>query len=179
MTLAADKVRTAPVVTKVVCRVEDNSTFSLVGSPIFTPPIKINTDNTWEVALPTATNPIIDDSDATTAKFQLYVPRATGSPTTTDVPVVIMGYIPRGNEYGGTEAMFTSSGLKIWNGTQTDKELMYTTVSGSADRIVSVDLGFPKSVLAGLKVKVAVFYRDGSWVWKSLTTPDTEWDSTK
>jgi hypothetical protein len=181
----ADKTRTASVITKVTCWVQDSSTFIQRPETVkSTPSIKINIDGTWEIAQPTKDNPIMDVSDSTSAKIQLYVPLPTSTSSTIEVPVVLMGYVPRTPSWLWdddirTELMLTGAGWKFWTGKETDAELLYTRVSNTQpNRILDIDLLFPKTTYATLKAKIAVFYKDGE-TWKNLTTPETEWDSTK
>jgi hypothetical protein len=172
--------------TTISCSVYDSGTGQQIsGSVKNTPPIKVNTDGTWEIAQPTANDPLMDVSDTTSARFQLYVPTSTSG----GVPVVVMGYVPRipsflWDEEMRTEVMFKGpQSFVVWTGTQIESDLLYTTVpSTHPTRILDVDLGFSKSQLASLKAKVMVFYKDGG-TWKTLTpsgsTTPAEWDSTK
>lgn len=147
----------------------------------------------WELAQPTAANPILDVTDDVTAatpappvKLQLYIPKAADN---SDVKVVLMGYVPLTPSFlwddnVRAEVFLTNSASpvwKTWEDQQNATDVVYTTVSNSsASRVLDVSLLFPKSDLKNLRAKLAMFYTTtaaatNSGTWVKL---NAEWDST-
>lgn len=170
--------RQQEIVTRVTCWTLDMQAEDASFRQSTTPPIRIKTDGTWELALPTAEAPILDDPTGETAKFQLYVPRSGG----VELPVVVMLYVPLdatgdAAQFRGASAFVvnTPDRFVIYNGTQNDNDLILARVADNApSRVIEVDTGVSRNDLRSLQVRAHVFYRDLGW-WTRLTNDSNQW----
>lgn len=178
---------TAPVTTKINCYSASVATAAQITSSLkSTASLQVNTDNTWELTQATAANPIVELTDVADSpvKLQIYIPKASDN---SKVDVVLMGYVPLMPVFPWDDNLQAEVFLLNpvnpywieWLDRSTEASIVYTSVLNSAvNRVLDVSLLFPKSALADIKAKIAVFYttsvKNNSWVRMTK-----EWDSSQ